>query len=566
LDSWKEIASYLKRDVRTVQRWEKAAGLPVHRLRIGKSGGVYALKSELDSWWKERRPILEPSAGAESPPRSYRPWLALLAVIIAFSIGGFLLFRGRIAKANKTPLLTSLAVLPLANLTGDESQEYFSDGMTDAVITELAQLPGLRVISRTSTIHYKGTKKTLPEIARELQVDAIVEGTVTRGKDDVKITAQLIYARSDTHLWAGSFTGSPADIIRLQGKVADEIATKIEERLTSAERATLPKPATTNAEAYEDYLKGSYFFNKGTEADLKTAIHYLREATNKDPNFAEAYSRLSFCYLFLSALGETSSSEARNSAREAAEKAIALDDSLEDPHVALATAAWHYEWDWTHAQAEFKRAIQLNPNTSVGHLGYSQLLLLLGKSDLSMEEERAATQLDPISVASVLTAITNSYYRRQYDQGLLKARTAIELYPLVPTIHVFLSNIFAVQGQDRLAAQEILTAEELSGASPERMRALKAANDAAGLLGLRRKRIELNKNLAGQQLLNAYDIAIDCAAVGDTDQALLWLGKASQVRDHKMALIGVEPIFDPLRSNPRFVALLRQVGLNSAHT
>jgi TolB-like protein len=485
----------------------------------------------------------------------------LSVVAAALVIGGYLYFRERHARSLG---ITSLAVLPLENLTGDPSQEYFSDGMTDALITQLAQLRGLRVISRTSTVHYKGSRKTLPEISRELNVDAIVEGAVSRGGDRMKITAQLIHTQSDTHLWAASFTGSARDALQLQGRVAEDIAYQVRERLTLAERTTVTKSSTADPEAYDEYLKGVFFLNKQTPEDIRTAVRHFRMAIDRDGNFAAAYSRLASCYFFLSSSGEVTSEEAYAPAKEVAEKALALDENLDQAHATLAVIEGAHDWKWTKQEAEFKRAIQLNSNSAFAHLRYSQLLLILGRLDESAEEEHAATILDPLSIDTLSGTVVNSYYRRQYVEGLAEARAALKLYPQVPLLHVFLSDIYVAQGNDKQAAEEILSSEESEGAPPERMAALKRAKEAAGLRGLRQQRIELNKKLAGQQSFNAYDIAIDYAAIGEPEQALFWLEKAFRARDPKITLIGVEPIFDYLHSNARFVALLRQMGLSAA--
>ena len=313
-------------------------------------------------------------------------------------------------------------------------------------------------------------------------------------------------------------------------------------------------------EVYEAYLKGVYFLNKQNPDGARTAIGYFQGAVERDHTFAAAYSALAACYVSLSVMSEIPSGEAYARGKEAAQKAVALDDNLDQAHSALAWIAM-LDWDWTRAETEYKRAIQIDPNSASAHTGLFFLLLILGRSEESAQEERAAEVLDPLSVHTLATAIYSSYYRRQYDEGIGKARRAIELYPQVPAFHVLLSNFYAAQGQDKPSAEEILLAEETGGASPERLTALRAALDAVGPKGLRRKRIELNEKLAGKQSINAYDIAIDYAAVGDGDRAMVWLEKALRARDSKVHLIAVEPVFDSLRSDPRFVSLLRQMGL-----
>jgi TolB-like protein/DNA-binding winged helix-turn-helix (wHTH) protein len=460
----------------------------------------------------------------------------------------------------------SIAVLPLENLSGDPSQEYFADGMTDALITKLAGIRELRVISRTSTMLYKGTRKTLPEIARELNVDAVVEGTVARSKDQVKISAQLIYAPTDGHLWSASFSGSTRDVLELEDKVAVDVTAQIRDNLNLHERDGLRKSWTTNPEAYDAYLRGVYASNKQTPDDMRMAIRYFKEAIEKDQDFAVAYARLSFAYSLLSTLSEMSSAETYQPAKLAAQKAVALDDSLDQAHTALAYVHVYYEWDWGGAEAEYKRTLQLNPNSAAAHMGYSSMLLILGRSDESLEEEHAAKTLDPLSAHTLAFSAMNSYFRREYDKGLAQAREAQSLYPGISAFHTYLSNFYAAQGRDKQSAEEILLNEELGGATPERVAALKAANEFSGTRGLRLKRIELNKKAVGKESSNAYDIAIDCAAVGNTDEALFWLERAFQVRDAKIVLIGVEPIFDGLRSNPRFTRLLSQIGLRSSQS
>jgi len=591
LESWKEIAGYLGRDVTTVRRWEKREGLPVHRLHHSKLGSIYAYTKELDTWRNERvgaaatnapearhtsgvTPLAAPvltlatGAGTESNrgPRGIhwpRRWLAICGIaVLAVAATIYLTTRSR--AWNTPSKINSLAVLPLENLTGDPSQDYFVDGMTDALITEFAQVQGLKVISRTSAMHYRGTRKTLPEIARELNVDAVVEGTVARSGDQVKITAQLIRASTDTHLWAGSYARVQSDILPLPAEVAREVTRQISGQLVPVE-SKAESQRQVNPEAYEAYLKGLFFWNKESPEGTRTAIRYFQAAIEKDRNFAAAYSRLASCYASLAFMSEMSSSDAYPAAKEAVAKAVALDDSLDHEHTALAWIAMS-DWDWATAETEYKRALQLNPNSVNAHVGYFYLFLILGKLEDAAREERAAIASDPLSIHTLSVSLSNAYHQRQYDDGIVKARTAIELYPQVSVFHVLLSNFYSAQGKDRLSAEEILLSEETGGASPERLAALRAALDSAGPMGLRRKRIELNKKPVARQSMNAYDIAIDCAAVGDGDQAIVWLEKALRAHDSKISLIGVEPIFDGIRSDPRFVALLRQMGLDQPHT
>jgi hypothetical protein len=271
---------------------------------------------------------------------------------------------------------------------------------------------------------YKGTHKALPEIARELNVDAVVEGTVARSKDQVKISAQLIYAPTDSHLWSASFSGPTRDVLELEDKVAADVTAQIRNNLNLPEREGPRKPWTTNPEAYDAYLRGVYVLNKQTPDDMRMAIRYFQEAIEKDEAFAAAYARLSLSYSLLSISSEMSSAETYKPAKLAAQKAVALDDNLDQAHTALAFVAVYYEWDCAGAEAEYKRSIQLNPNSALAHMAYSSVLQILGRSRESLEEERAAKMLDPLSANSLASSLMNAYFRREYDKGLAQAREA----------------------------------------------------------------------------------------------------------------------------------------------
>jgi len=489
--------------------------------------------------------------------------VAVLGILVAANFGRL---RGRLLPASVEPRIKSLAVLPLENLTGDPAQEYFVDGITNALIAELAKVRGLKVISRTSVMHYKGARKTLPEIARELQVDTVVERTVERNGNEVKITAQLIRAATDTHVWAASYTRVHQDVLRLQAEVAEEITRQISNRLTPVERTGSSKPSVVDPETYEAYLKGLYFSNRLTPNDLRTGLHYYQAAIGKDPNYAAAYAGLASTYIALSALGEMSGSEANARARQAAEKAVALDENLVEAHHALGAIAHLYDWDWNKAQREYRRAIHLDPNYARAHLGYSGLLLTLGKPKESAEEVRKAKELDPLSLSTYSTGVFHLYVTREYNEALLEARRGLELYPDAPLLHDILSGIHAQTEQPRLAAEEALKAEESWGASQERMAALRRAYEASGAEGLWRKRVELNKKVAGQQYLNAFDIANDCAMLGDRSETLYWLERAYRVHDARFPYVRFIPRFDSVRSDPRLQDLLRGMNLPQQET
>jgi TolB-like protein/tetratricopeptide (TPR) repeat protein len=568
LESWKEIATYLGRDVTTVRRWERREGLPVHRILHRALGSVYAYTAELDAW-RDKRGCAKTSDAPDAhsvsevvrPGARGRRVASLAVLVLTLAVGLVWIVHERtIAPATAAGGIRSLAVLPLENFSGNPAQDYLSDGMTEALIARLSTIHGLRVISRTSAMQFKGTRKSVPAIRKELSVDAVIEGSVLRVGDQIRVSVRLIRADTDEHLWSATYDRELQDVLALQSDVTQGIARNIEVAVNGEQRRSSDAPRTVAPEVYEAYLKGVHFLNKQNPDGTRTAIGYFQGAVEKDHTFAPAYSALAACYVSLSVMSEIPSQEAYARGKEAAQKAVALDDNLDQAHSALAWIAM-MDWDWTKAETEYRRAIQIDPNSANAHTGLFFLLLILGRSEESAQEERAAEVLDPLSLHTLATAIYSSYYRRQYDEGIGKARSAIELYPQVPAFHVLLSNFYAAQGQDKPSAEEILLAEETGGASPERLTALRAALDAVGPMGLRRKRIELNEKLAGKQSINAYDIAIDYVAVGDGDRAMGWLEKALRARDSKVHLIAVEPVFDSLRSDPRFVSLLRQMGL-----
>lgn len=338
LDSWKEIAAYLKRDVRTVHRWEHTEGLPVHRHPHQKRGSVYAFKAELDRWWNDGHSHLEPSTSKPSLSKG-SPRAILLAVsgLLALAAGILLLspgLRHRLWGTAAPPGIHSIAVLPLVNLSGDPAQEYFVEGMTEELITNLGKMGGLRVISHTSVRRYKGTKRPMPEIARELNVDAIVEGMVLRSGDQVRITANLIHARTDRHIWAESYERNVSNVLALQSEIARAIGNEIRSKVTPNGPALSSTPAVS-PEAYDAYLKGGSILDNWTEESANLAIKYFERTLDLDPSFAPAYAGLAEAYIFLGRFGYLPPKESYTKARELANKALARDSRSAEAYASL---------------------------------------------------------------------------------------------------------------------------------------------------------------------------------------------------------------------------------------
>src|SRR5580700_5271807 len=488
-------------------------------------------------------------------------WIIVaLALIVSLSILSVSRLRSR---APAPTGIRSLAVLPLENLSGDDSQNYFADGMTVELITDLAQISALRVISRTSAMVYKGARKPLPQIARELNVDAVIEGTVLRSGDQVRITAQLIEASTDKHLWSQSYEGELRDTLALQNRVARAIADQIRISLTPQEQTALKNAKVVNPEAYESYLKGRYFWNKRTADGFKVALAYFNQAIEEDPKYAQAYSGLADTYVLLGdwEYGVMAPKEAYPKAKAAATKALELDNTLSDAHTSLAFCLDGFDWDFDSAGKEFQRAIELNPSYATGHHWYAWHLSLLGRYDEAIAEMRKAENLDPLSLIINADLAELLVLAHSNDESIRQSRKTIEMDPNFALAHNQLAQAYLQKQMYDEAVAELKTAVQLSGGSPAFIANLARAyvasgkrNEAVKLLGDLKKR-------SNPGYSNASEIAVIYASLGDTDQAVNWLEKGYEERFNPGVLL--RPGFDPLRSDPRFEELMRRIGLPS---
>jgi TolB-like protein/Tfp pilus assembly protein PilF len=589
LDSWKEIAAYLDREVRTVQRWEKREGLPVHRQIHEKLGTVYAYKSEIDAWWEERSAKLgsksengEIAGGArivewpastpeiadeelKTAPRSRWLWgraavlaaSGLLALLVLANESGlrdklkYLLVRGAPQP------IRSIAVLPLENLTGDPSKDYFADGMSDALITELGKVSALRVISRTSSSRYKKSNKPLSQIARELNVDGIVEGAVSQSAGRVRINAQLIYAKTDLYLWGRNYERNLSDVLALEDEVARAIAQEIRINVTAQERGRLNSAPAVNPEVYQLYLKGRFFLERRTEEGMKKAVECFEEALQKDPNSALAYSGLADSYGLLGSFNFLPPKEAYPKAKAAAMKALELDDTLAEAHLALADSVDGLEEQEKH----FKRAIELNPGFATAHHWYARYLSRMGRLDEALREIQRAQELDPLSL--IINDNVGEVYgwARQYDKAIEQLRNTLGMDPNFARTHLDLGEAYEYKGMFNEAIAEFQKARELGGENwPELRAPLQRAYEASGYRGYYQEQLRLLEERSKQRFVAPVSMAMIYARLGDKDRAFMWLEKAN--RDQTgLFFIKVEPVYDPMRSDPRFRDLLRRAGL-----
>ena len=463
---------------------------------------------------------------------------------------------------NRPPLvIRSLAVLPLESLSSDASQDYFADGMTDELISDLGQISALRVISRTSVMAYKHARKPLPEIARELNVDAVVEGTVLRSGDQVRITAQLIEASSDKHLWSQSYEGELRDTLALQNQVARAIAEQIRINVNPQEQAALKNVKVVNPQAYESFLKGRYFWNKRTADGLKVALAYFNQAIDEDPKYAQAYSGLADTY---SLLGDwqyavMTPKEALPKAKAAAIKAMELESTLGEAHNSLAFCLDGFDWNFDSAGKEFRRAIELNPGYATAHHWYAWHLSLLGRYDEAISEMRKAENLDPLSLIINADLAELLVLAHSYDESIRQSRKTIEMDPNFAFAHNQLAQAYLQKHMNDEAVAELQKAAQLSEGSPTVMANLARAYAASGRRSEAMKLLSDLKKRSNSIYSHGSEIAVIYAALGDRDQAMNWLEKGYEERFNPGVLL--RPGFDPLRSDPRFQDLVRRIGL-----
>jgi TolB-like protein/Tfp pilus assembly protein PilF len=583
LNSWKEIAAYLNRDVTTVQRWEKREAMPVHRHVHDKRGSVYALIPELDAWLQTRRlPPGEEQEGKEQEGKEQEPerpeegegdhrrrttlrprgWLALAGVgvlgLLAVAYVTSRVLRGNAAQSK----ITSLAVLPLKNLSGDPTQEYLSDGMTDALIDRLSRIHDLRVISRTSVMRFKNPQISVREIAGKLNVDGIVEGSVMRQGNRIRVTAQLIRGATDEHFWSETYDRELRDVFAVQSELAQSIAKKVQVTATGKEHQRLIAARSVAPEVYESYLKGRFAYDKSNgRAGLEESIGYFDHAIEMDPTFAPAYVGRANAFstlgtVFVGAPAE----ETRPKVISAARKAMELDPDLAEAHVLLANVQQE-QWHWADAEAEYRRALELNPNDADAHAGLALWMLCRGRTDEALAWAQRGRELDPLAVSGASIAWI-LFQSRRYQDAVRELRSALAVQPDDASALSDLGFTLVANNQAGDAVPILEKAISLSNGSPAATGVLVRAYfhsgrrvDALRLLAELQKRKKAGYVPAGA-FVNAY------LGLGDNEQAFVWLEQAFKEQSNILQFLKVHPFFDPLRADPRFADLVHRVGLD----
>lgn len=489
------------------------------------------------------------AASEKTPAKIHLLSLSLLGILLLTGLVAwrFWMYRPSVLQVR------SIAILPLADYSSDSTKDYFADGMTAELTAELAQVSSVRVIARTSTLNYKGTKKTIPQIANELGVDAVVEGSVELTGNQVRITTQLIDAKTDRALWAHTYDRAMTNVLQLQSEVAQAICSQINVQITSQERSHFDRTQTLNPNAVELYLRGMQQMNNG---DPGKAINLFQQAIGDDPDYAEAHAALANAYGWEGEAGWMPYAEAFSNQRSEAMRAIQLDDSRPDPHIQLAMAALDQSWDWGTAQSELKKALNLGPNSTNAHWTWSNILLRLGKGEEALNEANKALALDPVSSRAFMNRAFTEYYTRHYDEALADMQSAATLHHTLTELNFPLGIIYAEK--------------DLYSQSVQMFRQLGDAPHALGHLGNLYARHGDRKNALAlaaalkEKLpktgIGRYEIALIYAGLHDNDEAFQWLNQALNTRDKGILYIKIDPCLDPLRSDPRFADLLRGAG------
>jgi len=501
--------------------------------------GATAAEAPVQPWWR-RKPTIGIAA-------------VLLVTLLA---GGGWLYRSRMSGGET---IDSLAVLPFVNGSGDPNAEYLSDGITESLINSLSQLPKLEVKSRDSAFHYKGKDPDAETVGRELGVRAVFKGRVTQAGDNLTVSAELIDARNNDHIWGQQYSRKASDIFALQGDIAKEITTALRVRLSGEDEKRISKRFTADPEAYQDYLKGRYWRSKLNEEGLRKGIEYLQQAIAKDPTYSLAYAGLADCYSSLGGLGFVPASETFPRAKEAAEKALALDDTLAEAHTSLAIIKTFYEWDWSGAESEFQRAIALNPSYADAHQFYGLALSDMGRFEEAIAEEKRGLELDPLSLIANFDMGEALYYGRQYDKAIEQLQKTLDLDPNYVPAHYFIGDAYL---QKSMYKEGIASFGKALAISPDNTQALSMLGYGYAVAGKKaeaQKVLDELEEISKRRYVPAARLARIFVGLGEKDKAFESLEKAYQERTNFS--VKANPVYDPLHSDPRFADLVRRMNL-----
>jgi TolB-like protein/Tfp pilus assembly protein PilF len=532
LETWKEIAAYLRRGVRTVRRWEKQEGLPIHRHLHKKLGTVYAHRSELDAWW--------------SGPRA--------SVTEPYEAGGH--------RRRKGSTRLMIAVLPFSNVGGDPQQDYFSDGLTEEMISQLGrfQPQALAVIARTTVMQYKGKNKTIREIGEELAVDYILEGSVRCEADRVRVTAQLIDVRDQTQLWANGYEQPMRAILALQRQLAIDIGREIRLKLSPQRQTPLDDMGAVSPDAYHAHLKGRHLLNSFTPESVRRSLEQFRYAIEADPGYARSYASLAEAYERFPMWVGAPSRQTFPLALQAAEKALELDPSLPEAYASLGLIHANYLWDWARAERHFQRALELNPDCSPAGQWYAEFLAEMGRTDEALLIIDRALLSDPLSSVVQTTRAFALWFGRRFDEAIAQAQQVLEADPQYPMALIRLGVAYAAKEMHEEAVRAFRAAGK---AAPGLLDCIGLLGYAQGRAGNRRsalKQLDELRSAASARYVPPFVFAMVHLGLGEHDEALRFIEKEYDARGWYLLLIKHAPQFDPLRRHPRFRALIRRLN------
>jgi TolB-like protein/Flp pilus assembly protein TadD len=502
---------------------------------------------------------------APDRPRAKR-WIAAVAAALAavalVAAGTWLVLHNRTAAATVVPNTARVVVLPLENLSADPAQDYLADGLTEEMITELSRVrpERLAVIARTSAMTYKDTKKSAAEIGQELGADYLLEGSVRRDSDRLRVSVRLVRASDQTDVWAENYERELRDVLALQGEVARAIAGRIGIEVSREHEGSLDA-SLIGTEAYDDYLKGRFFWNKMTPDGLQTAVRYFESAVARNPDYAAAYSGLADSYANLGLWG-LPGQEALAKAKTAADKAIAIRETLAEGHASRAFLAMSYELDWATAEREFRRALELNPSYAFAHHRYGYLLMLMRRWDQSETELKKAQELDPLSMIINANIGFRLYMMRRYDAAIAHWNNNLQMDPHFMLLHSYKGMAYVMKGQHADALASFEQARSVSGDANQ----IASLGYIYGMMGRKedaQRELARLRELAKQRFVPAFYIALLYTGLRDTDHAFEWLEKAHQERSGYLMEVHVDPMFDPLRSDPRFQRFVQRLGLDA---
>jgi TolB-like protein/DNA-binding winged helix-turn-helix (wHTH) protein len=496
--------------------------------------------------------------GGETKRHKQGVLLLLVALLATTIIVPYLVYSRYLVGGSKSGV-TSIAVLPFANNTGDPNAEYLSDGISESLINSLSQLPGVKVIARSSAFKYKGTEVDLPEVAKALGVETILAGKVTQRGDNLSISVELVNASDKTQMWGEQYDRKMSDLLAIQREIASEIVEKLKLKV-SGEGEGPTKHYTESNEAYQLYLKGRFHWNKRTAEALKKSIEYFNQAIYKDPHFALAYAGLADSYVVPA--NQLAPREAMPKAKEAAIRALELDEMLAEAHASLGRVFAAYDWDWTSAEKEYKRAIELNPSYAVAHQWYGGYLGVMGRSKEAIAERKRALELEPLSLIINFELGLAFYYDRDYDQAIEQFQKTLELDQNFPAAHNFLPAAYEQKGMYTEAIAEFKKAIPLTGGSEWSLSKAGLGHGYAvtGKKSEARTLLDELKQLSAEEYVPATSVALIYAGLGEKDQAFAWLDKGYEQRAFQMQWVRLDPRWDSLRSDPRFQDLMRRMG------